>query len=781
MKQKITFFKVLLTLVLLCGVGNAWGETKKEGFEKAATGTDYQSTVTVESTNSDCGIGWEIYYGTVSTANKITGNNSAALRLYTSDNYGYIMTTTPIEGLTKVSFNVKAQTSNSAKILYDVFCSADKETWTIIGSKIAPGTTAENKSYDVTKGSKYIKIEINSNSKKPTKSNAQLTIDDVEFTYTAPQTDPFVVTFDAGTNGTCSTSSLTEASAGAGITLPSCTAKDGYVFKGWSTTENGTTADAGMAGATYKPSSDCTLYAVYNKLYMVTIVTPENGTLVVKKGDTPVQSGSSFEDGTTFTVEATPNVGYKFRNWQAVDNTTHTYTKSNTGDYILDGNDLTFKANFDELSKYTINYMVNGVNTNAQENVYEGTALVFPTVANIAGMIFKGWVDAAIIGKETNAPSYINNLNLTASSDKTYYAVFADQEGTEDFVKVITAPEDWSGDYLVVYEAGNVAFNAGLATLDATNNYISVTINNGMISLEESLNQATVNIQSTNGGYTIQAKNGKYIGNTKQKNSAADNGFTTSDEMSIAAGYLANISLDADGNALISVNYNGQTTFKFNNTSDQNRFRFYKSGQQPVALYKKTETLIRGYYTTLPVNVDITSAGYATAYIPFNSTVEGATAYYVTIDGNKAQLNEIEGTIPAETGVVLKGAEGTATFTESAVEPTTDVSANKMVGTLTGATFSDKNFVYYRLANNGSVGFYKQNADGSAECAAGKAVLAVPASAVAPTSFTFDDATAINAISNVKTSSVRYNLNGQAVGEDYKGIVIVNGKKMFNK
>ena len=32
MKQKITFFKVLLALVLLCGVGNAWGETKTFTF-----------------------------------------------------------------------------------------------------------------------------------------------------------------------------------------------------------------------------------------------------------------------------------------------------------------------------------------------------------------------------------------------------------------------------------------------------------------------------------------------------------------------------------------------------------------------------------------------------------------------------------------------------------------------------------------------------------------------------------------------------------------------------
>ena len=74
---------------------------------------------------------------------------------------------------------------------------------------------------------------------------------------------PHTVTFDAGSNGSCSTSSLTEASAGAGVTLPSCTANTNYTFVGWSTSSTPTSADAGTAGANYKPSADCTLYAYY--------------------------------------------------------------------------------------------------------------------------------------------------------------------------------------------------------------------------------------------------------------------------------------------------------------------------------------------------------------------------------------------------------------------------------------------------------------------------------------------------------------------------------------
>ena len=78
----------------------------------------------------------------------------------------------------------------------------------------------------------------------------------------APAT-PYTVTFDAGTHGTCATASLTEASAGAGVTLPAVTNNNSeYIFNGWYTTSSGGTK-AGDAGDTYKPKADITLYAQY--------------------------------------------------------------------------------------------------------------------------------------------------------------------------------------------------------------------------------------------------------------------------------------------------------------------------------------------------------------------------------------------------------------------------------------------------------------------------------------------------------------------------------------
>lgn len=76
----------------------------------------------------------------------------------------------------------------------------------------------------------------------------------------------YTVTFDKGT-GTCATSSLTEASAKAGVTLPTATiGVTGWSFAGWATASvSNTDVEPTLyaAGDTYKPIDDCTLYAVY--------------------------------------------------------------------------------------------------------------------------------------------------------------------------------------------------------------------------------------------------------------------------------------------------------------------------------------------------------------------------------------------------------------------------------------------------------------------------------------------------------------------------------------
>ena len=185
--------------------------------------------------------------------------------------------------------------------------------------------------------------------------------------------------------------------------------------------------------------------------------------------------------------------------------------------------------------------------------------------------------------------------------------------------------------------------------------------------------------------------------------------------------------------------------------------------------------------------VTISDAGWATAYVPFNATVsENATAYYVTGTSGETLVKKPVTVIKAGEGVLLKSNNGeatTVTFTAS-TETADDASENLMKGSLTEKTFNDANTKYYILANGEEgLGFYYQGKDNttgaSATCAAGKAVLAIPTGSSAKAFFSlFDDATGIKEINNAEKQDAQYNLNGVRVNGNYKGIVIINGKKV---
>ena len=164
-----------------------WGAnlTKTEGFETKAVSTTYNSTVTVSEEESDCGIGWTIYYGTVSTNDKISGSNSAQMRYYnSSDNRGYVQSTTAVEGLSNVAFKARV---SSLDMKLTVSYSADGSAWTALATNVAFEATGaqgvKDLNYDVPDGGKYIKFEVAEGSTKPSSGNIKLIIDDVVFTY----------------------------------------------------------------------------------------------------------------------------------------------------------------------------------------------------------------------------------------------------------------------------------------------------------------------------------------------------------------------------------------------------------------------------------------------------------------------------------------------------------------------------------------------------------------------------------------------------------------------
>ncbi len=331
------------------------------------------------------------------------------------------------------------------------------------------------------------------------------------------------------------------------------------------------------------------------------------------------------------------------------------------------------------------------------------------------------------------------------------------------FVKVTSDADFTDGAYLIVNEEAGVAFDGGLDGLGDANNIISVTIANDKIAATDANKAALFTI--VNGG-KITSASGHYIGVSDYSNSLKVDGNATMYENSVSI---------ENGNADIAI-YTGTSGYvhlKYNKASDQNRFRYYKSGQQPIQLYK---------LVTLPMNdIVITSAEWAT-YVPNLAVTipEDVTAYIVTNATSTSVTLSSVASAPANTGLVVNGDEGT--YTPTAAETTDDVSDNLLVvsdGTVVG------NGNIYALGNkNGSVGFKKVKS--GVTVPAGKPYLTIENTGSKDFfDFSFDEgvATGIESIESIgfDMNAPVYDLQGRQVNRLHKGVFIQNGKKIIVK
>ncbi len=147
------------------------------------------------------------------------------------------------------------------------------------------------------------------------------------------------------------------------------------------------------------------------------------------------------------------------------------------------------------------------------------------------------------------------------------------------YEKVTSNLEDWSGKYLIVYEAGNVAFDGSLSTLDAASNNQAVTISDNTITTSKEI---YFTITAVDGGYSIQSASDFYIGRTSDGNGMNANKSTA---------YTNTISLADDGS--VTIVGSGGAYLRYNANSGETRFRYYKSAtyaiQKAIALYKLVE------------------------------------------------------------------------------------------------------------------------------------------------------------------------------------------------
>ena len=192
------------------------------------------------------------------------------------------------------------------------------------------------------------------------------------------------------------------------------------------------------------------------------------------------------------------------------------------------------------------------------------------------------------------------------------------------------------------------------------------------------------------------------------------------------------------------------------------------------------------------VSGTITDAGWNTfssSYALDLSTITGGAAYVATTNDNtEVTLTETSAKVAAGTGLMIKGTAGetfTIGVTSDAATLTRD---NLLVGLPNGGKVAKDDYNYVFAWTTGDVstaGFWYVN-DAEPTLGAGKAYLHSESSNGAKLNIIIDngETTSINSIENGELRSENYdyyNLAGQKVGKDYKGIVIVNGKKYLRK
>ena len=323
-------YAAMFVMLFTIGVGNVWGDsqtfTKSDINASQTSATKNPITVSIGGTVSVSGQQFRFASGTAMTVTSSSGNitridvttnstetyisplgdkvssgkwnkTSATKYYWSGDATSVTLTPNSAIRITQVvvTYSAVSCTSISPSLSY---ASVGGTTLTVGSSSSgSPTITGNTGSGTVTYSSSNTSVAtVNSNTGVVTAvaaGNATITASiaakgdycegsaTANFTIEAPR---YTVSFNTGT-GNPTQADITEASAGAGITLPDgptpACSDDGWVFVGWaesSCSETTTAPELLAAGDKIIPESDMTLYAVYRKLTSGTSTATFNAT-----------------------------------------------------------------------------------------------------------------------------------------------------------------------------------------------------------------------------------------------------------------------------------------------------------------------------------------------------------------------------------------------------------------------------------------------------------------------------------------------------------------------
>ena len=250
------------------------------------------------------------------------------------------------------------------------------------------------------------------------------------------------------------------------------------------------------------------------------------------------------------------------------------------------------------------------------------------------------------------------------------------------------------------------------------------------------------------------------------------NGLATFTISSLEGYHITSITLTGDAFNCLSA-YGEYANKKWEGNAKEVSFQPNKKGNG-------IETITVTYEPDVTLATAVSSFSTYAADYAVDYSKAGLEAYAITLDeaNSKVSYTAINGTVKENTPVLVKGEASTTYSLAPSTETATDVTTALQIS---DGSVKAANNLYYGFATIGGVSGFKL-VDNGVTIPAKKGYLKLSSASNAKTFYAFDgDVTGIeetfSKADSEKAFAPMYNISGQRVGEGYKGIVIVNGKK----
>ena len=297
-----------------------------------------------------------------------------------------------------------------------------------------------------------------------------------------------------------------------------------------------------------------------------------------------VSAPENAMEGSTVFITATPTLGYMVDSYNVykTGSPSTIVTVSSNGTFTMPGYDVTVSATFVQNSTYyniTLGNVSYGSISASPTTALSGTNITLIATPASGYSLYAWYVFKT--GDMNTTVSVSGNSFTMPAFNVTVMATFVQGNANGNFVKVTEAQTDWSGEYILVYEQSSTTGYVWTG-VDVENCYVSKTITNNSIAND---GLVTVTVAPMTGGYSVKVNggenDGKYLFGKSGENKL---NFGTSPALN---------TFSFESNSVIMTS--NTSVMRFNNTSGQNRFRYFKAStygsQQPIQLYKKSATI----------------------------------------------------------------------------------------------------------------------------------------------------------------------------------------------